>query len=395
MMNAHRPAVIAILAAIALATAMTTMSAAAYRIPPPIHTLYPENPKGGEAKTELRVSPGLLSDTNGLVSDIGEVPVQGGWINSTPMDLDRLWKQNKLVLLEFWAYTCINCIRANAFTQALWERYKDYGLVVIGVHSLEFAVGESPANILAAVRRQGLTYPIFTDGRKLLWRYLNVYAWPAKFLVDSEGYILYFRFGEGGYAEAEEAIRKHLTKLGYQLPDYGPLDPALELIPERSSGQTPELYAGAKYAAYLRQPYGNKKQPEVGVATTFHLPSGDLDPDQLYLGGTWLGHRGNVESQTPATIAVSYQAQAAYAVMESVSGVRTVTVTLDGQPLPPDLRGKDIQMQDGHTVMMVDEPRLYWPISNSAPFARHTLKLEVPAGVRLYSFSFGTYKSTP
>lgn len=330
----------------------------------------------------------LVSDRDGPVADISQVPVQGGWINSLPLNLNTLAQRNKVVLVEFWAYSCINCIRANAFTQQLWQRYKDHGLVVIGVHSLEFKFGGSPENILAAVKRQGLTYPILTDGHMRVWRAFNNRYWPAKYLFNAHGELVYHHFGEGNYAHEQQIIRQQLRQAGYELPDYGPLNPDVQLLPARRP-QTPELYAGP---TFMRRPYGNDKQPQTGVTTHFELPDDELEPDRIYLGGDWRGHDDYVQSTSPGTIALNYQAQAAYVVLASSGQPRTVTVTLDGAPVPPQFRGKDIHMRDGHTVMTVDAPRLYWPINNHAPYGRHTIRLHVPAGVRLYAFTFGTYQ---
>ncbi len=352
-------------------------------------TLYPNGPGtdgGGDVSTQHGRR--LLANRKGPVSDISQVPAEGGWINSLPLDLNALQRQNKVVLIDFWAYTCINCIRSNEFSEELWQRYKDHGLVVIGVHSLEFEVGRSPANILAAVERQGLTYPILTDGDMVVWGEFNNHYWPAKYLIDPHGDIVFHQFGEGDYAHEEQVVRGQLKKAGYKLPDYGPPDPPVKLMPVQRS-QTPELYAGPEF---VRAPYGNHQQPGDGVTTDFKLPEGELAPDRIYLGGQWHGHNDYMQSEASGTIALNYQAQAAYVVLATAGGKRTLTVTLDGKPVPPGFRGKDLRLQDGRTVMTVDEPRLYWPIANHAPYGRHTIRFQVPAGVRLYSFTFGTYQ---
>lgn len=338
--------------------------------------------------TDTQASVHTLANRNGPVANISRVPVQGGWINSLPLDLKPLQKQNKIVLIDFWAYTCINCIRANAFSEELWNRYKHHGLVVIGVHSLEFDVGSSPINILAAVKRQGLTYPILTDGHRLVWQAFHNRYWPAAYLIDPQGKIVFHHFGEGDYAHEEQVVRQQLQKAGYELPDYGPPNPQVKLIPARRA-QTPELYAGP---GFLRRPYGNSKQPQSGVTTDFKLPRGDLAHDRIYLAGSWHGDHDYVQSTSSGTIALNYRAQSAYVVLASDGKQRTVTVTLDGKPVPAAFRGKDLHLRNGQTVMTVDTPRLYWPINNHAPYGRHTIRLKVPTGVRLYSFTFGTYQ---
>lgn len=366
------------------AMSVTHAQPPAFLAPPPSAT----HPQAKPAHATGQGAGHLLSNRSAPVADIDQVPVQGGWINSRPLNLQALQKRNKVVLVEFWAYSCINCIRANAFTQLLWQRYKDHGLVVVGVHSLEFKFGGKPANILAAVKRQGLTYPILTDGHMRVWRAFHNRYWPAKYLFNAQGKLVYHHFGEGGYEHEEKVIRRQLRRAGYDLPEDKPLNPETQLLPARRA-QTPELYAGP---GFMRRPYGNDKQPQAGVTTTFELPTGELTPGHIYLGGRWRGHSDYVQSKSPGTFALNYRAQAAYVVMAAADGPLTVTVTLDGAPVPPDFRGKDLRLHHGQTVMHVDEPRLYWPIDNQAPYGRHTIQFHVPAGIRLYSFTFGTYQ---
>src|SRR5699024_10645115 len=128
------------------------------------------------------------------------------------------------------------------------------------------------------------------------------------------------------------------------------------------------------------------------ITTAFKMPDGDLSPGRIYLGGSWQGHKDYVQSGSHGVIALNYQAQAAYVVLGSDGTSHTVAVTLDGKPVPKPFRGKDLHLRDGETVMDVASPRLYWPINNHAPYGRHTIRFQVPAGVRLYSFTFGSYQ---
>ncbi|HLQ85621.1 MAG TPA: redoxin domain-containing protein [Salinisphaeraceae bacterium] len=350
-------------------------------------TLYPQGPlQAGNSAPRFELH--LLADRNGPLDDISKVPAQGGWLNSTALDLAQLQADNKVVLLDFWAYTCINCIRANAFTEELWQRYRDHGLVVIGVHSLEFDIGGSPQNILAAVERQGLTYPILTDSDMFVWREFNNRYWPAVYLIDAGGDIVYHKFGEGNYAHEEQVVRAQLQKAGYQPPAYGPPNPPEQLVPVRRT-QTPELYAGPDF---LRRPYGNDQQPRNGQTIEFDLPDSGLQPDRIYLAGAWRGAGDYVESESTGRIALDYQAQAAYLVLATNGEAHTVTVTLDGKPVPPAFRGEDVHVDNGTTVMTVDQPRLYAPIAHRGEYGRHTIEFQVPPGIRLYSFTFGTYE---
>ncbi|MGH8426434.1 MAG: redoxin domain-containing protein [Gammaproteobacteria bacterium] len=329
----------------------------------------------------------IFSNQTHTVASIAEVPAEGGWINSKPVDLKQLEKEGNVILVDFWTYTCINCIRANPFDEVYWQRYKDHGLVIIGVASPEFAIEGVPKNVLIGVEQEGLTYPILMDADMKIWDNFGNHFWPGKYLINPQGQIVYHKFGEGGYEEEESVIRKELVKAGHtDLPPDRPLDPKLDLIPANRN-QTEELYAGP---GFLRQPLGNTQQPQAGKTTDFKLPA-TLGEDRIYLGGEWKGANDYDESAGQGVIGLNYIAQAPYVVLDTAGGSKKVEVTLDGKPLPPEFRGTDITVTDGKTWMNVTEPRLYWPIANRAPYGRHTIRFMVPAGVRLYSFTFGTY----
>lgn len=343
-----------------------------------------ENPAGPAVNATER----LFANREHLVPTVHQVPPEGGWINSKPLDLQQLEKQGKVILIDFWTYTCINCIRANPFDEVYWQRYKDHGLVIIGVASPEFKVEGVPENVLIGVRREGLSYPILMDANMKVWRNFGNHFWPGKYLINPQGEIVYRQFGEGNYEEEERAIRHQLELAGHKnLPPDRPLDPRLELIPS-GEPQTEELYAGP---GFLRKPLGNKARPNAGQTVAFDMPS-TLDEDQVYLDGQWRGTHDYVESVGGGAFGLNYQAQAAYVVMDTAGEPKRIEVTLDGQPIPPRFRGQDIEFNNGKTWMTVTEPRLYWPIANRAPYGRHTIRFIVPDGVRLYSFTFGTYE---
>ncbi|HET7306383.1 MAG TPA: redoxin domain-containing protein [Gammaproteobacteria bacterium] len=330
----------------------------------------------------------LFANRKQLVPTIQQVPAEGGWINSGPLNLQQLEKQGKVILIDFWTYSCINCIRANPFDEIYWQRYKDHGLVIIGVASPEFQFEGVPENVLIGVKREGLSYPILMDAHMQVWRNFGNHFWPGKYLVNPAGEIVYHKFGEGDYEHEEQVIRHQLELAGHKdLPPDEPLDPKLDLIPS-GQPQTGELYAGP---GFLRQSLGNSTQPETGKTLTFHMPA-QLGEDEIYLDGRWKGTHDYVESVGAGKIGLNYLAQAPYVVMDTGGGAKRIEVTLDGKPVPPQFRGTDIEFKNGKTWMTVNEPRLYWPIANRAPYGRHTIRFIVPDGVRLYSFTFGTYQ---
>ncbi len=325
----------------------------------------------------------ILADQQSQVEAIDQVPAQGGWINSLPLDLKQLRTAHNYILIDFWTYTCINCIRATPYTQELWERYKDHGLVVIGVHSPEFEVEKDPKNILAAVKKAGITYPVLTDGDMKIWRSFGNHFWPGKYLISPTGSIVYTKFGEGDYAHEEEVVRKKLRKTGHKIPAYGPPTPFLQPTSKKVS---PELYAGI---GFLRKPFGNQ-QPQQDTNVQFSLPK-SIEPDYIYLQGTWRGMHDYSESVSDGQILLDYLANAPYIVLDTAQDPLWVEVLLDNEPVPQALQGADIIQKDGKTYMVVDQARLYYPIANNAPYERNTITLITPAGLRFYSFTFGVY----
>ncbi len=160
----------------------------------------------------------ILANATSIVQTIDQVPEEGGWINTAPLNISLLQKENKVIVMDFWTHGCINCIRDAPHVQQFWEKYKDHGLVIIGVHSPEFEYEHKPANILAFVKKAHLTYPIMTDGDMTVWNKFGNHFWPGKYIINPKGTIVYTHFGEGDYDEQEQAIRKALKDAGWQLP---------------------------------------------------------------------------------------------------------------------------------------------------------------------------------
>ncbi len=330
----------------------------------------------------------LIPLTGGTQEPVHEddlFPPGNVWINSEPLRLSDLKKEGNYILIDFWTYTCINCIRGNPHTQELWERYKDYGLMIIGVHSPEFtSIEADPKNVERAVLKAGMTYPIIVDRDMKIWNSFGNRFWPAKYLINPQGRIVHFQFGEGNYDTEEQKIRAELTKAGHNLPIYKDTKKFLTPI---SKSTTAELYAGL---AFLRKPFGNKQQPKRAEAVKFTLPD-TLADDQIYLSGTWVGAHDFIESASDGEIVLSYRASTPYIVLAPKDEPLTVEVLLDGAPLSDSIRGEDISERDGKTVMQINEPRLYYPLSSTAPYGRHTIIFKVPSGVQLFSFTFGAY----
>lgn len=328
----------------------------------------------------------ILANELDPVESIEQVPTQSGWINSLPLDLQQLYAHNKCVLIYFWNLSCLKCIQSIPYVQTLWDRYKDAGLIVIGVHTPSFDFENAPAALLAAVEKANITFPVVTDGNKKIWNKFGNHFRPAMYLINPQGVIIYTNFGQGNYAQQEHAVREALKKAGNQLPQIIQTSDYLEPIIRRS---TQEVYAGAKR---FKKPYGNPEQPQKKQTVLFSMPKKN-EPDILYVEGMHTCAADYIQNLTPATYSIDYLANTPYAILApaNCNEPLDVEILLDNEPVKTEFQGADLVEKDARTIMAVKQSRLYYPISNKAPYGRHTLTIKAPPGLRFYSFNFGTY----
>jgi len=270
-----------------------------------------------------------------------------GWLNSPPLTVSGL--QGRVVLIDFWTYSCINCVRTLPHLQSLEARYGGKGLTIIGMHSPEFDFEKSLPNVTAAVKRLGVTWPVALDSNMATWNAYSNQYWPAEYLIDQQGRIAYYHPGEGDYDATERAIVSLLGTGGTV---------ATETPPAQDSQQTPELYAGSERAV----------------------------PGRIVLQGSWQDHGQYIESTGAATAQLQFHAQEVYIVAEA-AGTQplTVLVTLDGKPVPAADRGPDLSSSSSLTIGRSD---LFHVLTGSTG-RDGTIVLSVPAGFRLYTFTFG------
>jgi cytochrome c biogenesis protein CcdA/thiol-disulfide isomerase/thioredoxin len=332
---------------------------------------------------ELRSGTGpsrLQADAGSSLPALGPAPDFTGtqrWFNTAggrPLSLDEL--RGKVVLVDFWTYTCINCIRTLPYVKAWDARYRKRGLVIVGVHTPEFPFERDAGNVEQAIAQNGLRYPVVQDNDYATWDAYGNQFWPAKYLIDSRGRVRYTHFGEGDYEETEEAIRRLLEEAGRRPP------PGLAgaRAQQPSPGvTTPESYLGAARAErFVNGPIRAGTQ-------TFPAPDGAVPDDQLALQGRW---RIDESSATPlrgARLKVAFGARRVFLVLGTGGGEpRRVRVLLDGRPLPEKLAGGDVR----GGIVLVDRQRLYRLVE--LPKAeRHLLTLELAPGVSGYAFTFG------
>lgn len=311
-----------------------------------------------------------------------------GWLNSPPLSREQL--HGKVVLIDFWTYSCINCLRAMPFVHEWAQRYRDHGLVVIGVHTPEFAFERDPRNVMKAVQQLKVEYPVALDNQYAIWRAFNNRYWPAHYFVDAQGNIRGHQFGEGNYAHSEQVIRRLLVEAGQtELPP--PADPAAADLQgvatqaDMGNLRSPETYLGHARAEQFASPGGQRADAAFG----YTLPS-TLALNQWGLSGQW---RVNDEAaqlqQAGGRIAFQFHARDLHLVLAPGEDGKPVRfrVLLDGKPLPAADAGADVAADGTGTV---NEHRLYQLIRQRGTIGPHRFEIEfLDAGVRAYAFTFG------
>ena len=305
----------------------------------------------------------------------------GAWIQGGPISLKELRKK-AVVLIDFWDYTCVNCIRTLPYVEGWHDRYHQDGLVAVGVHAPEFSFAREGSHVKDAAERFGLEYPIVADSDYAIWRaYSNKY-WPAKYLIDSRGRIRYYHFGEGSYPETERQIQQALKELNPALPECPP-----PMEPVRDSDRpgavcyrvTPELYLG-----HARGNFGN---PEGIVRDRLHdyRDPGRHMESTAYLEGRWSIEQECARAAGPgATLRLRYTAREVNLVMAPGAENTKVQISLSDGEHP----GTDVKTVDGRTIVNVDRPRMYNLVDNDS-VNQGALEITAPeAGLTLYAFTF-------
>lgn len=297
----------------------------------------------------------------------------GEWINSEPFTLQD--QRGKVVLIDFWTYSCINCIRTMPYLRAWHEKYADKGLVILGVHTPEFEFEKNINNVKEAVEGFKLEYPIMQDNNFATWKaYRNRY-WPAKYLIDKNGIVRYTHFGEGKYDETEKMIQELLAETGSDVSDMEINNPDYDLF-----GRTPEIYLGYKRVQLLASP--EKIVPN--EFSEYSSPS-SLVINKFALESQWKISEEYSQAQKGSSLYSRFSAKDVYLVMRSASGEEAqVKVYLDGQEIG-DNGGIDVI----DNMITVSEDRLYHIVELDKP-GTHTLKLEYPDGnIESFAFTFG------
>lgn len=349
----------------------------------------------------LLISIGLLIASGYLVSrDLGRLAPDfdgaTGWINSAPLQADDL--KGKIVLVDFWTLSCINCIRTFPYLEAWSEKYHDQGFVVVGVHTPEFLFEQDGDRVKTAVEGFGLHYPIALDNNRTIWNGFANHWWPHKYLLDGTRKIRYEWIGEGGYDDIERAIQHLLTE--GRTPPSTPMVRDRVLVSAEEADpkkiKTPEIYFGYGFVPDgVIFALGNQTTGRVDKqAVSYTLPDETtMEENRFYLAGTWNLQEekaelaGNAEGQ----IILPYEAKAVHMVAERPGRTAPVYVLRDDRFLDPAVAGADIRFDSqGRSYVNVHEGRMYRLVNDPAGYGRHRILLKTnEKGFSIYTLTFG------
>jgi thiol-disulfide isomerase/thioredoxin len=292
----------------------------------------------------------------------------------------------KVVLIDFWTYSCINCQRTLPYLKEWYKKYKDDGFVIVGVHSPEFDFEKDPNNVKKAIADAGITYPVMQDNNMATWQAYGNEYWPREYLIDIDGYIVHDHIGEGDYDKTEAAIQAALEERTKVIGDNLKIDTSIS-VPSADDieANSPETYFGSARNEYL----GNGSQGRQGMQN-FTLPDVEkVSTNELYLGGQWNMLPEYAESAGAGMIEYQYSAKGAYLVAGGPKEGMELEVTSDGKPIDQSIKGADIYYRDGKSYVKISDQRLYRIIDASSA-QTHTLQFTVPsAGLQAFTFTFG------
>ncbi len=321
-----------------------------------------------EDKTFLRKSP----DLKGI----------SGYINTSQEEIDKRL-EGKVVLYDFWTYSCINCIRTIPYLTAWDEKYSDEGLVILGIHTPEFEFEKKYENVVFATDKFGIEYPVIQDNDKEIWNDFQNRYWPRKYIADHEGYIRFDHIGEGAYKETEEVIQ---TLLKERANTIGNVIEEKELVNldefRHATFRTPELYFGYKFAEGRNQ-LGNEEGFSKNKNVTYQLPD-QFKQHYFYMEGTWKNNNDGMKLVSDSgKIVLNFNAKQVNIVAD---GNATLNIQYDGGMIPEDSRGQDI---DSNGNVVISEPRLYNLIEMNQEGPHEIIIKVLEPDFEIFTFTFG------
>jgi cytochrome c biogenesis protein CcdA/thiol-disulfide isomerase/thioredoxin len=336
-----------------------------------------------DTNTPVFRSAGSTTLSGGVTGDYGYAPqlvAEGPWINSAPLTMESL--KGKVVVVEFWTYSCVNCVRTLPYLRVWYETYNHQGLVIIGVHSPEFAFERELANVRKASTELEVTWPVVLDNRFVQWRAYGNNYWPALYFIDGTGKVRYFQFGEGEYAIAEQVIRTLLAEAGKK-----PSNPAvLTEEPAVSFGNTPETYIGSAHAARFEG-----APALINGHATYKAPK-TLSDNAWSLQGSWYVEAEFASPQAAGILELNFDAKDVFMVIapepEGAAGsaidtaeAEPIGVLVDGEVSADtaDVKGGNLKVTASRMYHLVMLPRS----------GKHRLRIDTPKGYRFFVLTFG------
>jgi cytochrome c biogenesis protein CcdA/thiol-disulfide isomerase/thioredoxin len=325
------------------------------------------------SSTKVNSSTSVKEKFNVAPYDAPELKDIEAWVNTNPQTIAGL--KGKVVLIDFWTYTCINCQRTQPYLNAWYDKYKAAGLEIVGVHAPEFAFEKVLSNVSKAVGDENIKYPVALDNNFATWQAYDNQYWPAKYLIDKDGQVRYTHFGEGEYKETEVVIQKLLKETGQSITSSVEADKTTGIS---VNGQTPETYIGSKRA----ERFANASQFVANQPVDFKLVN-DLKEHEWSLGGKWqIGGETSQSLEDNTKLSFNFSAREVYIVMSGPPGAN-VGVKVDGLDQPG---GNDVSAQGQVTV---DGARLYKIVKADKFIKNKKLTLTFPTGVTINAFTFG------
>ena len=328
---------------------------------------------------------GFPIDQSAGQTELASLERANGWLNSPPLTPSAL--RGKVVLIDFWTYTCINWRRTLPYVRAWAEKYKDQGLVVIGVHAPEFSFERDLTNVRWAVKDMRIDFPVATDNDFAIWRAFNNQYWPALYFIDAQGRVRHQFFGEGSYEQSEMILQELLREAGAKGVSREPVKvdaPGLEAAADWGSLKSPENYVGYERTENFASPGGAASdKPRM-----YELPA-RLRLNEWALSGDWTVKKDTAAlNKAGGRIAYRFHARDLHLVMGPVARGTPVRfrVLIDGQP-PGAAHGVDVDDQGNGTV---SEPRMYQLIRQPKPIVDREFEIEfLDPGAETFAFTFG------
>jgi len=324
----------------------------------------------------------------------------GPWLNTSPINIKEASKAGKIVLIDFWTYTCVNCLRTLPFLKHLFKKYARFGLIIIGVHTPEFDFEKEQRHVENFLKNQNIKYPVILDPEYRIWNAFANHGWPRKLLVDTKGKICFDHLGEGAYVETEQKIREALQKAypDKKLPKMITKEHKHVGTDGTCYPQTPEVYCG-----YLRGTLGN---PEGFKKDTFNIYKLGVIKNyidgSIYLNGAWIATQNFLQHAVNTKDPLNYVTLPFHGLelngvikLDETKSVKMtdtakVYVDLDDQPITEEFAGIDIQYDKaGRSFIDIQEPRMY-NLYRSNIYGYHKVKITpLSYAFQIYAFTFG------